>query len=73
MRTPTFQEWQHMRGSAGSSEPLTVVVVEYRADGRAVERERVTLSSQGAQRSIADRSMATGLAGAIGASSASRQ
>ena len=72
MRTPTFQEWQHMRSTADSSEPLTVVVVEYRANGCAVERERVTLSSQGARRSIADGSLATGLTGAIGTSSPSR-
>lgn len=53
MRTPTFQEWQHMRSTAGSSEPLTVVVVEYRADGCAVERERVTLSSHDRPRQLA--------------------
>ena len=53
MRTPTFQEWQHMRSAAGSSEPLTVVVVEYRADGCAIERERVTLSSHDQPRQLA--------------------
>ena len=53
MRTPTFQEWHHMRSTADSSEPLTVVVVEYRADGCAVERERVTLSSHDRPRQLA--------------------
>ena len=50
MHLPTFQEWQHLRDAAQPRQPLAVVVVEYRADGRAIERERMMLSSTGTDR-----------------------
>ena len=50
MYLPTFQEWQHLRDTTRPREPLAVVVVEYRADGCAIERERMMLSSDGAER-----------------------
>ena len=53
MHLPTFQEWQHLRDTAQPREPLAVVVVEYRPDGCAIERERMMLSSNGAERPAA--------------------
>ena len=40
MRQPSFQQWQSMRDMSRRSQPLTVVVTEYTADGQAIERAR---------------------------------
>ena len=51
MRQPTIHAWSRVYDMPNVAEkpltkPLMVVVVEYLADGRAVERERVELPAQ---------------------------
>lgn len=52
MRQPSFQQWQSRRDVAQLPEALTVVVVEYCADGRGVERVRSIVAPRSAERQL---------------------